>query len=119
MKLNKKVLALALAAFVATGTATISAANDGDNNKPCTEQTTCKKGDKKECKKGKKDKNGEGRHEGKGRKGHANLFNGVELTADQQTAIKNLREKRQSAEKKARENNREAFMTELKGILTP
>ena len=114
MKMNKKVLALALAAFVAAGSATISAANDNDTRKPCTEQSKCAKGDKKSDKKGEKGMRGRKDH-----KGHANIFQGVELTAEQQSAIKDLREKQMAAEKAARQQNRETFMTGLKGILTP
>lgn len=117
MRMNKKVLALALAAFVATGTVTISAANDNDTQKTCTEQTKCNKADKKGKKDGKKCHHGRKNH--KGHKGHFNLFRGVELTAEQQTAIKTVREKQQAEEQAAREKSRESFMNELKGILTP
>lgn len=121
MKMNKKVLALALAALVATGSATISAANGNDEQKPCTEQSKCVKGDKNGDKKGDKKggKGARGRHDQKGKKGHGNIFQGVELTADQQTAIKALREKQQEAAKAERQKNHEAFMNDLKSILTP
>lgn len=125
MKMNKKVLAMALAAFVATAGMTISAAND-DNNATLTEQTgkACK--NKKDCKKG-DCKKGEGRKgdckKGDGKRGENPMFKGIELTEEQQAAVQNFKKQHceaTKAEKKAAcEKNREAFMQEMKNILTP
>ena len=115
--MNKKVLALALAAFVAAGTTTISAANDNDNT--CTEQTKCQKDGKKECKKNREGKEGKARMGHKGHHGHANLFEGVELSAEQKTAIKSLKEQQKANEQTARQKNHEGFMAELRNILSP
>lgn len=115
MKMNKKVLVLALAAIVATGSTTMFAANDKDNS-TCTEQCKdrkeCKKGDRKDCKKGdckKGDRKGcDGR-----------LLKGVELTAEQQAALKQYRENKKQSRQQAKEQEREDFMNELKSVLTP
>lgn len=117
MKMNKKVLAIAMAVMVAAGSSALYASND-DNNSAKTEQC----GNKKDCKKDRKDckDRGEGRrgrHDGH-RKG-CDLFNGVQLTADQQAAIKKYRDNSEAARREAVKKEREDFMNELKSVLTP
>lgn len=102
---------MALAALVATGSTAAFAATDDNGTK--TEQ--CK--NKKDCKGKKECKNGDrkGRHDGK----CDGLFKGVELTADQQAALKQYRETQETARREAMQKNREDFMNELKSVLTP
>ncbi|MBD5180455.1 MAG: hypothetical protein HDT01_04065 [Bacteroidales bacterium] len=136
--MKKKVLSLAIA-LIATGAVMSAQTAQTSDNTTKTEQTEkkCNKKDGEKCCNNKDAKKGNK----KGHKNHSmnkgnkqgkrpDMFQGIELTADQQTALKNLREQnrkdseqakqeRKAMDQKAREERMAKRDAELKKILTP
>lgn len=131
--MNKKILSMAIAIFAAGVVMSAQTPQTEQNTNTQTEQS---------CKKSKdNDKKGDRKGPRMGRDGHRghgpNLFEGIELTAEQKTALKDLREKEMAnreqamkdrkaeAEKNRQEmeKKRQAVMAEhdnaIKQILTP
>lgn len=113
--MKKKILALVICAL---GISTIGAFAQTEKKESCKAKTECCKEHKGKKFAGKGDK----------KKGHAkmNPFEGIELAADQQQKISDLRAQQKTnkeAEKKAakesRKKAREEFNTQLATILTP
>ncbi len=131
--MNKKLLSMAIAIFAAGAVMSAQTPQAEQNNNTKTEQTSKKAKDN--------DKKGDRKGPRMGRQGHRghgpNFFEGIELTSEQKTALKNLREKemanREQAMKERKANaeknrqemekNRQALMAEhdnaIKQILTP
>lgn len=91
-----------------------------DNNCQQTENC-CKKDGKKGCKGDKK--NGKGhKHDRKGMKpgkGHFNPFEGIELTQEQQNALKAMRQDQKNRDKANREEAMKQRDEKIQTILTP
>lgn len=113
--MKKKILALAICAF---GISTIGAFAQTEKSEGGKAKTECCKEHKGKKFAGKGDK----------RKGHAkmNPFEGIQLTADQQQKISDLRAQQKSkreaektAAKESRKKAREEFNAQLANILTP
>ena len=128
--MKKKILAVVLAAFT-FGFVSANAQNDNGNSvkqeQTCNEGKKCCK-DKKEGKRGgKKDGKKGGRHEAaKVKAERMNPLYGIELTADQQKKVDNLRAERKAKKeqskqlaKEERQKQNEAYDAEMKKILTP
>lgn len=121
--MKKRFIAMAVAAMTLGGV--MSAQTPETTTDNTTTATTCQQ-DQKCGKKDCKGKKHDGRRQGRNKQGQASLFEGIELTADQQKAIEALRQEnrasREQAQKDAqagREAKRQAFNDNLKNILTP
>ncbi|MDE6268127.1 MAG: DUF1682 domain-containing protein [Muribaculaceae bacterium] len=125
--MKKIILPLAFAAFIGmTMNAQTNNSVKNAENGCCQKQEQCCKTDGKKCEKeAKKEghKKGDMRHGGKER---FNPFQGIELTADQQTQLQNLREERKLADRKKSEDRKaekaeqkKQYNEKVKSILTP
>lgn len=117
--MKKKVLGLVMAALAISSIGAF-AQNDAQQNRAQTQKECCKEG---KGKKGKKECKGD-----KSRKGAQSnkAFEGIQLTADQQQKIEELKanrkaniEKLKATQKNAYEQERKNFDNELAKVLTP
>ena len=119
--MRKKVLGLFMAA-IAVSTIGAFAQNDNQQTREQIKKECCK--EKKECTKDKKCKKDHKMREGKKEK--LNPFAGIELTAEQQKQLEQLkadrkakREAAKETKKQAFEQERKAFDAEIAKILSP
>lgn len=126
--MKKIILPLAFAAFM--GMTMNAQTNNSVKNAEtgcCQKQEQCCKNDGKKCdKQAKKDGQKKGDMSRRGGKERFNPFQGIELTADQQAKLQNLREERKLADQKKSEDRKaekaeqkKQFNEKVKSILTP